>query len=380
MAKKKSFMTAATDALVAMESDMFHTGFDTDLDLWIDTGNFALNRMMGGRFDGGFLYGKNYMLYGESGSGKSLMAAYLCAHAQRDQNANIFWYDVEKASDQRFFQRAGVNTDPNHFQRSQVAELSDVYEAIVKTIKLYRQFQKDGNEMEPVVYVVDSWSMVLTSGQMDQLDKAELRGDQGQKAKQTGDVITRLNHMLTGLPIAIFGIAHVYDSQELHGPRHKTTGGHKLQYAATGCLMLTKSQLRLEDIEDPEIVATLEENREGYTADLKKATKRRAEGFVCHAENLKSRVAKPFQKVMVQVPYESGMDKYSGLFNLMMEEGVVAKAGGAYYAYTKADGSEQKFFKKDFRDHADDIIAVAKVDISDAQEDIDDERREEVSE
>ena len=71
MAKKKSFRANIFSTLEKIDSPTFNVGF-SEIDLWVDMGNFALNRIMGGQFNRGLLFGRNYVFYGESGSGKSL--------------------------------------------------------------------------------------------------------------------------------------------------------------------------------------------------------------------------------------------------------------------------------------------------------------------
>jgi hypothetical protein len=42
---------------------------------------------------------------------------------------------------------------------------------------------------------------------------------------------------------------------------------------------------------------------------------------------MKTRYAKPFESVQVKIPYETGMDPYSGLVDLFEKKGVLVQTG-----------------------------------------------------
>lgn len=371
---KKSFKDRLETTLKTINSDSFHMGF-SNIDLWADLGNLAMNRMMSGRFDRGLLFGRNYIIWGESGSAKSLFAARIAAGCQRDHGAFVIWIDVEKATDdvagQQWLKRAGVDLDALIY--TPVAKLSDIKAEVTKATQLAREMRDADEEMPPVVLVVDSWAAAMTQSQWDQALKGELKGDQGQKAKQTGDVILSTTHLCHNLPILTIGIQHVMDNQNKHpatgrtiGRKHATTGGNKQIFFASGCLLLTKYELKDEDVEDAELAKHYKALSDGMTADLKK--KKRTVGITCVAENLKSRVSKPFESVRVQIPFLKGIDPYSGLWEWLLQEGTVWTPSVGWYAYKDEIGNEVKFRHKDFDQHRDAIILGAPLDISDIED------------
>ncbi len=55
----------------------------------------------------------------------------------------------------------------------------------------------------------------------------------------------------------------------------------------------------------------------------------------------------PFETVKVSIPYETGMDEYSGLFEMFHEDMDILKKSANSYIYTSpVDGTEIKKFKK----------------------------------
>lgn len=375
---KKTFRHRLEATLTTIQSPTLHVGF-THLDLWADLGNLALNRMMSGRFDRGLLFGRNYVIYGESGSAKSLVAAYVAAYCQRQHGAHVLWIDVEKATDdvagEKWLRNAGVILDQLTY--TTCAKLSEIKAHIAKMVDLARTLQEVKEDYPPIVVVVDSWAAAMTDTQWDDALAGKHKGDQGQKAKQTGDVILATTHLVHGLPILVVGIQHVMDNQEKNpqtgrviGRKHKTTGGNKQIYFASGCLLLTKKEMKQDALESQDAIEHHKKLSEGLTAELKKRT--RTVGITAVAESLKSRVSKPFERVEVQIPYVTGMDRYSGLWDWLLLEGTLVNTSPGWYAYQTEHGKTVKIHRSDFEQHRDVILAGAVLDLSDKSKESDD--------
>ena len=60
---------------------------------------------------------------------------------------------------------------------------------------------------------------------------------------------------------------------------------------------------------------------------------------------MKTRYAKPFEGVQVKIPYETGMNPYSGLLELFEKKGLIVKSGNRL-AYTTLDGEELLDYRK----------------------------------
>ena len=344
----------------------YRVGF-SNLNKGISLTNYALNRIMTGRWDMGLRFGRTYAVYGESGSGKSLLAALAVAQAQKEHSATALWIDTEHATDdesgRKWFSDAGVDQSDENFIYLPGKTLSDVKSIISQTAVQYREaYEEDPTSVDPLIIVVDSWNMALPAAKYEQMMEGKLVGDMGQQAKQIGDVITAATHLVEALPIMVVGILHVYDSQDMHGRRHKTTGGHKVVYTASGAVLLTKRELREEDVDDSRIKKHFDKVREGLDADTKKTktAKKNIIGIQCVVENLKSRASKPFEKIPVNILYPIGIDPMSGLWEQLMWEGVFRKSGGSWYVYKHPDtGEEVKFMRSKFRDHAENLMRAA---------------------
>lgn len=367
---RKNFLKKMDTVLTKVASEKessFKLGF-SKLNMGISLTNYALNRIMTGSWDMGFRFGRSYAVYGESGSGKSLLAALAVAQAQKDHNAMGVWIDTEHATDDesgmKWFDEAGVDRDDEKFIYTNAKSLADVKKIISELCMNYREdYEKDPDGMWPLVIVVDSWNMGLTDAKMKQMKEGKLVGDMGQQAKQIGDIITASTHLVEGLPVMLVGILHVYDSQEMYGRKHKTTGGNKVVFAASGALLLTKKELREEDLKDDKrFKAFYDVKREGMDGETKKlkGAKKNIVGIQCVVENLKSRAAKPFEQIPMNIIYPIGIDPYSGLWEQLMFEGVLSKAKQGWYKYKDPNtGKEVNFQKPSFRKHAEALMKAA---------------------
>lgn len=81
------------------------------------------------------------------------------------------------------------------------------------------------------------------------------------------------------------------------------------------------------------------------TGKLKKGTE--IIGNVCKAKVDKNRVGPPNRIANFDIYYDSGIADYGSWIKVLKDTGLV-KQGGAYYTYTKTDGTEWKFQSKDF--------------------------------
>jgi hypothetical protein len=78
---------------------------------------------------------------------------------------------------------------------------------------------------------------------------------------------------------------------------------------------------------------------------------------------MKTRYAKPFESVQIKIPYETGMNPYSGLTDMMESKGLLSKDGNRL-AYKSADGKEIKQFRKAWESNEEGCLDTVMKDIS----------------
>jgi hypothetical protein len=78
---------------------------------------------------------------------------------------------------------------------------------------------------------------------------------------------------------------------------------------------------------------------------------------------MKTRYAKPFESVQVKIPYETGMNPYSGLTDLVEGKELLKKEGNSL-VYTTADGEIIKKFRKGWERNDDGCLDRVMADIT----------------
>jgi hypothetical protein len=78
---------------------------------------------------------------------------------------------------------------------------------------------------------------------------------------------------------------------------------------------------------------------------------------------MKTRYAKPFESVQVKIPYETGMNPYSGLVDMIESKGLLAKDGNSL-KYELADGTVIKQFRKAWERNEDGSLDKVMADVT----------------
>jgi len=346
-----SFAQSIRKSISKKTSATIHEGFYGN-ELWTGSGNFSINRMLSGRYDDGFPFGKTIAIGGQSGSAKSLLAATGLANAQKRHGAIGVWIDAEHASKESWLEGLGVDTSPEKLIYANVATVEDV-KTIVSTIsKDMRALDED--KRVPVYMVVDSYSFLMTGAQFEQAEKGDVVGDMGQHAKQLKDLIKASTHLIARIPICLVGMLHTMASTDKYNPDEILLGGRGIEYAASIVIVLNKMKLRAEDLSDADIAKEIAEQYEDENLG------KRIVGIRCKAQVYKSRFAKPNESSQIQIPFPHGIDPYSGLFEQMKGEGLFTSPSSGWYQYTNLDGEIVKFQRSKFKSdgHADVLMQI----------------------
>jgi hypothetical protein len=79
---------------------------------------------------------------------------------------------------------------------------------------------------------------------------------------------------------------------------------------------------------------------------------------------MKTRYAKPFEAVQVKIPYETGMNPYSGLTDLAEKQGLLVKQGNRLKYIVKETGEEIIQFRKAWERNEDGCLDTVMAEIS----------------
>ena len=320
------FRNSLTKSITGMSA-----GFNDPTD-WISTGNYALNYLISGDFHKGVPMGKVTVFAGESGAGKS----YICAgnivkHAQ-DQGIFVVLIDSENALDESWLHALDVDTSEDKLLKLNMSMIDDVAKTISTFMADYKAM--DEADRPKVLFVIDSLGMLLTPTDVDQFNKGDMKGDMGRKPKALTSLVRNTVNMIGSHNVGLVCTNHTYASQDMFDPDDKISGGQGFIYASS--IVVAMKKLKLKEDEAGNKISEVR-------------------GIRAACKVMKTRYAKPFEGVQVKIPYETGMDPYSGLVDFFESKGVLVKSGNKL-AYTTSSGEIMSEFRKNWTGDKLDII------------------------
>ena len=324
--------------------DGLSIGFNDPTD-WVSTGNYALNYLISGDFHKGVPLGKVTVFAGESGAGKSYFASANIVKAAQEQGIFVVLIDSENALDEKWLHALNVDTSEDKLLKLSMAMIDDVAKTISEFMKDYKALPDE--ERPKVLFVIDSLGMLLTPTDVDQFDKGDLKGDLGRKPKALTALVRNTVNMIGAYNVGIVATNHTYASQDMFDPDDKISGGQGFIYASSIVVAMRKLKLK--------------EDEEGNkTTEVK--------GIRAACKVMKTRYAKPFEAVQVKIPYESGMNPYSGLVDLAEKQGLLKKSGNRLQYVVKSTGEEILQFRKAWEKNTDGCLDIVMEDMSNYEE------------
>ena len=296
-------------------------GFHDPTD-WISTGSYALNYLVSGDFHKGVPMGKVTVFAGESGAGKSYFASANIVRNAQEQGIFVVLIDSENALDEAWLKALNVDTDDSKLLKLSMSMIDDVAKTISLFMKDYKAMPEE--ERPKVLFVIDSLGMLLTPTDVNQFEAGDMKGDMGRKPKALTSLVRNTVNMIGSYNVGIVCTNHTYASQDMFDPDDKISGGQGFIYASS--IVIAMRKLKLKEDADGNKTTTIN-------------------GIRAACKVMKTRYAKPFEAVQVKIPYETGMDPYSGLVELFEAKGMLTKQGNRL-KYTTLAGEEMLEFRK----------------------------------
>jgi recombination protein RecA len=305
---------------------------------WVDTGNYALNWAVGGRFNRGYPLGHTVELYGEPSTGKSYLVLRAIAEVQKG-GGHALLDDTEGALNADWASKAlGVDVDQlAYYTSGLVKEHFETVDAFLKTV--------EPDEETPYVLALDSLGELTTTHEVESdFDTPDMT-----KAKKLHSLFRRVGKDLSGRPAVYLVTNHVYEGPGAFQAK-KSSGGRALEFKASVRLSLRR------------------------TKQIKSGGE--ITGVYIRVRVQKNRIVAPFREVEMIIPFNRGISKFSGLIPVLLQLGVVEEDGrrlaykgentGVYTQKTnplKQEESAKELVKKypDILEHADEILADREV-------------------
>ena len=324
----KPFDVAKFRKDITKSIDGLSIGFNDPTD-WISTGNYALNYLISGDFHKGVPLGKVTVFAGESGAGKSYFVSGNIAKSAQEQGIFVVMIDSENALGEQWLLALGVDTSEDKLLKLSMSMIDDVAKTISTFMSDYKALP-DG-ERPKVLFIIDSLGMLLTPTDVDQFSKGDMKGDLGRKPKALTALVRNCVNMFGSYNVGMVCTNHTYASQDMFDPDDKISGGQGFIYASSIVIAMKKMKLK-EDEAGNKISDVL--------------------GIRAGCKVMKTRYAKPFEGVQVKIPYETGMNPYSGLVDMAEKKGLLVKSGNRLMFESKS-GEQILQFRKAWESNED---------------------------
>ena len=230
-------------------------------------------------------------------SGKSFLAGNAVVQAQKE-GYHIVYLDSEHAVDVDYLKKIGAKVDEEYLTYISVTTIEDVNQVLSEFFSGYKkEYGKNNPDSQRVLIVLDSLAMLSSTTEMDNYEKGVIKGDMGQLAKRRKAMLRLAVGQIGNLPITMILTDHVYPADPLDGNGlWAITNSTKFSTSIIG--LVTKLKLK----EETQVV-----------------------GVRMRVETYKSRFARLGSKIELEVPYSSGMSPLTGLVDLLVADGVIAK-------------------------------------------------------
>jgi RecA/RadA recombinase len=140
--------------------------------------------------------------------------------------------------------------------------------------------------------------------------------------------------MFGDLNIGLVATNHSYASQDPYYPDQIVSGGAGFIYASS--IVVAMKKLKLKEDDDGNKISEVTGIRAG-------------------CKIMKTRYSKPFEDIELRIPYATGLNPLSGLFDLFEKKKIIIKDGNRY-VYTDLTGNVHKYFRKEWNRNVNSIM------------------------
>ena len=300
---------------------------------FLDTGSYALNRVLTGDIYKGIPAGRISTFYGQSGSGKSLIAANTAALALKNNKVDVVYiFDSEGGTLVNIFKKHGVDMSKvNHIPVASIEQCStkmlQTYDMLVQARQEYLADPENNDDVRALC-ILDSYGALAADKLVsDAVNKDKTAMDMGLGAKLKNNLMRGLMMRVVQSNATLIVINHEYqDPSAMFASKiHNMSGGLGLQFASHVQLQCEKLLIKSTDTE---FMTGLEKSDDDV--GFFKGNKMRF--FV-----VKNRVCKPAYQATVYVDFNTGIAKYDGLIEDAVKMKFLEEVRGGYICKTYSD-------------------------------------------
>ena len=265
-----------------------------------------INVALSGRLDGGLAPGLT-VFAGPSKHFKTAFALLLAkAYLEKYDDSVVLFYDSEFGSPQSYFDSFGIDT--NKVIHTPITDIEQLkHDSMAQLSNIERG--------EHVIVIVDSVGNLASRKEVEDALDGKSVADMS-RAKQLKSLFRMVTPHLTLKDIPMIVVNHTYKEIGLY-PKDIVSGGTGVYYSADNIYIIGRQQ-----------------EKDG--ADLT------GYNFIINVE--KSRHVREKSKIPVEVSFEGGISKWSGLLDVALAGGFVIKPSNGWYS---RKDEEQKYRAKD---------------------------------
>jgi len=275
----------------------------------IQTSVPIMNVALSGSLDGGLTPGLT-VFAGPSKHFKTAFSLLLVkAYMDKYDDAVVLFYDSEFGSPQSYFDNFGIDT--GRILHTPITDIEQLKFDIMSQINTIER-------NEHVMIVIDSVGNLASKKEVDDALEGKSVADMT-RAKQMKSLFRMVTPHLTIKDIPMVVVNHTYAEIGLY-PKQIVSGGTGLYYSADTIFIIGRQQEK----EGTDVV--------GYN-------------FILNVE--KSRFVREKSKIPVEVTFEGGISKWSGLLDVAISGGFVIKPSNGWYS--KVDKTSGEVDAKKYR-------------------------------
>ena len=253
----------------------------------------AINIALSGKIDGGLTPGLT-MWAGPSKHFKTMFSLIMAkSYMDKYADAILLFYDSEFGTPQSYFDSMGIDT-----KRILHTPITDVEQLKFDIMQQVNQLGRDDH----CIIVIDSIGNLASKKEVDDALDGKSVGDMT-RAKQLKSLFRMVTPHLTMKDIPMVVVNHTYMTLEMFS-KPVVGGGTGSYYSADNIFILGRQQ----DKDGKELT--------GYN-------------FIINVE--KSRYVREKSKIPIEVSFEGGLSKWSGLLDMALDSGHVIKPKNGWY-------------------------------------------------
>lgn len=265
-----------------------------------------INVALSGRLDGGLTPGLTVF----AGPSKHFKTAFslLLAKAYMDKydDSVVLFYDSEFGSPQSYFDSFGIDT-----QRVVHTPITDIEQLKHDAMAQLSNIERGDH----LIIIVDSVGNLASKKEVEDALDGKSVADMS-RAKQLKSLFRMITPHLTLKDIPMIVVNHTYKEIGLY-PKDIVSGGTGVYYSADNIYIIGRQQ-------------------------EKDGTDLTGYNFIINVE--KSRYVREKSKIPIEVSFEGGISKWSGLLEVALDGGFVVKPSNGWYS---RKGEDQKYRAKD---------------------------------